>query len=533
MGGNAGGGQRAPQLQPVTVEAPSAAETIGVGTGFIRQGGTAAAQTNVSGRNIQLSGILANLMDGGASVLNPALGQQYTQLQTSVDNATRGLNRQISTLGTRKTTLESELTYLQGLVDAGETLTSAQQRKLSRLPSDIAKIDSRLTPLRGRVEAQNQRLTDFQDNELANAPKATDMLAEKFPELRAALEEATPYLDRMGQLGASGEKLMEALSAGYQAGTISARDVTAALMGEIERVEAERVGAGRLGGSLMQRALQMSQSDGRLDPAANRDATQSARQGFASRGMATGSAALGAELLNRDAYARQRMFQDLGFSQNVQTQDLARRMGNADSGLRASLANQQTQFGREQFNAGSLNQINQANADRSLQASVANEEARRLGNQMNIGMLGQAFTTERMVNQEGLGAALQRGNLASNANMNNMLLNMYGQGNPVGSESIGTAGALASNWANNALNAGMFNANSNMWTQAQNSYGNYGNQQSGTGGMWGGLGGAVLGAGLGALLAAPTGGMSITAGALYGSGIGGGVGTGVGGLFGR
>jgi hypothetical protein len=148
-------------------------------------------------------------------------------------------------------------------------------------------------------------------------------------------------------------------------------------------------------------------------------------------------------------------------------------------------------------------------------------------------MLGQAFTTERMVNQEGLGAALQRGNLASNANMNNMLLNMYGQGNPVGSESIGTAGALASNWANNALNAGMFNANSNMWTQAQNSYGNYGNQQSGTGGMWGGLGGAVLGAGLGALLAAPTGGMSITAGALYGSGIGGGVGTGVGGLFGR
>jgi hypothetical protein len=43
-----------------------------------------------------------------------------------------------------------------------------------------------------------------------------------------------------------------------------------------------------------------------LSPEQLRDATQSARQGFAARGMATGNAALGAELLNRDRFASQR-----------------------------------------------------------------------------------------------------------------------------------------------------------------------------------------------------------------------------------
>jgi hypothetical protein len=43
-----------------------------------------------------------------------------------------------------------------------------------------------------------------------------------------------------------------------------------------------------------------------LSPEQMRDATQSARQGMAARGMATGQAALGAELLNRDRFASQR-----------------------------------------------------------------------------------------------------------------------------------------------------------------------------------------------------------------------------------
>jgi hypothetical protein len=52
-----------------------------------------------------------------------------------------------------------------------------------------------------------------------------------------------------------------------------------------------------------QRELAMGRS---LSPEQLRDATQSARQGMAARGMATGNAALGAELLNRDRFASQR-----------------------------------------------------------------------------------------------------------------------------------------------------------------------------------------------------------------------------------
>jgi hypothetical protein len=45
-----------------------------------------------------------------------------------------------------------------------------------------------------------------------------------------------------------------------------------------------------------------------------RDATQSARQGMAARGMATGMGALGAELLNRDRFANQRLNQRRSFA---------------------------------------------------------------------------------------------------------------------------------------------------------------------------------------------------------------------------
>jgi hypothetical protein len=51
-----------------------------------------------------------------------------------------------------------------------------------------------------------------------------------------------------------------------------------------------------------------------LSPEEMRDATQSARQGMAARGMATGNAALGAELLNRDRFANQRQQQRRAFA---------------------------------------------------------------------------------------------------------------------------------------------------------------------------------------------------------------------------
>jgi hypothetical protein len=51
-----------------------------------------------------------------------------------------------------------------------------------------------------------------------------------------------------------------------------------------------------------------------LSPEEMRDATQSARQGMAARGMATGNAAMGAELLNRDRFANQRQQQRRAFA---------------------------------------------------------------------------------------------------------------------------------------------------------------------------------------------------------------------------
>ena len=62
-----------------------------------------------------------------------------------------------------------------------------------------------------------------------------------------------------------------------------------------------------------------------LSPEQMREATQSARGAFAARGMATGNAAAGAEILNRDAFASARQDQRRGFASGVNQMDLARR----------------------------------------------------------------------------------------------------------------------------------------------------------------------------------------------------------------
>jgi hypothetical protein len=62
-----------------------------------------------------------------------------------------------------------------------------------------------------------------------------------------------------------------------------------------------------------------------LTPEQMRQATQSARGAFAARGMATGNAAAGAEILSRDAYGTARQDQRRGFAAGVNQMDLARR----------------------------------------------------------------------------------------------------------------------------------------------------------------------------------------------------------------
>jgi hypothetical protein len=79
----------------------------------------------------------------------------------------------------------------------------------------------------------------------------------------------------------------------------------------------------QLQGAVGERAGMLSAQD-------TRDATQQARAAMAARGMATGNAGIGAELLNRDRFVQQRRAQDLGIlgqSALLAEQERMRRMG--------------------------------------------------------------------------------------------------------------------------------------------------------------------------------------------------------------
>jgi hypothetical protein len=161
-------------------------------------------------------------------------------------------------------------------------------------------------------------------------------------------------------------RMQRELQRGLSAQQVGQRSATAAQaqaagMGQVADVTAGQVGAGALGDTLMGQAMERAQSRGQLSAEASRDAVQAARSGMAARGMATGSASLAAELLNRDRFSRARMSEDLAFAQGVQGQDLSRQFNNVGNTLQANLANQQTQFGREQIISGNTQQANLAN----------------------------------------------------------------------------------------------------------------------------------------------------------------------------
>jgi hypothetical protein len=380
---------RKKQFDPVTISAPSGRGTGNVAANAVDQLAGAAATGNTEGGLTQLGGLLQLFGgQGGALAMDPTLRAEFDNLTANVNAAIKKPTQRLNDLQTQIATLQSK-----------GTLKPKEQARLEKLQAQVG-------PLEAQIAAQNQRLTDFKTNRIATAPSAQDEIAKAFPELRATADAANPYLDRMGQLGATGERLMGALGQGFQS---------------------REIGRGAAGEALYGRATQMASSDGRLSPEAARDAVQSARQAFSARGLGTSAGSAAAELLNRDQYSRQRMFQDLGLANQISQQD------------------QQRQF--------------------------ANEENRRLGTQMNVGMLGQAFTTDRMVNQEGLGAVLQRGQLQGAANPNNMLMNLYNSAEPTGSQAISAGGNIATNWANNMLTAATHNSNATMWSQYANKFG--------------------------------------------------------------
>jgi hypothetical protein len=99
---------------------------------------------------------------------------------------------------------------------------------------------------------------------------------------------------------------------------------------EYSRLQGNLADGGELGRRLMGEALSRSERGfGQLSAEAERDAIQTARQGMAARGMATGNAGLAAEMLNRDRYSRQRAAEDINFVGGVMADERGRFMTSA------------------------------------------------------------------------------------------------------------------------------------------------------------------------------------------------------------
>ena len=211
-----------------------------------------------------------------------------------------------------------------------------------------------------QIAANNTRITKFQKS---------DPVGDLTKAFRGEFKMRDNLLGDMRKAGTSSKEytaMQRALQRGLTAQQVGQRSAQAsqaraAGMGQVADVAAGQVGAGALGDTLMSQAMQRAQSQGQLSSEASRDAVQAARSGMAARGMATGSAGMAAELLNRDRFSRARMAEDLAFAQGVQGQDLSRQFNNVGNTLQADLANQQTQFGREQIISGNTQQANLAN----------------------------------------------------------------------------------------------------------------------------------------------------------------------------
>lgn len=513
---------KAPTWNNVTVEDPS-----GMFSNLTKTGANAAANANVSGMNLEALNVLTSILsDGGVGLMNP-------ELSKSLANYTKRFGVKSGDIVNQQK-LKNDISSITQQIESGvgkngKPLTAKQIEALGKRKTALG---GKLTQITTKIDSANKNLTEFKGKLYDGAPKATDVISNAFPEFKETADAAAPWLSKMGKLGATGESLMSALSEGYTAGDIRSNDVTAVGSGSgitiggpsryapdqiqavnaarVADVRAQEVGAGALGGTLLGRAQTMANSTGQLSEQAARDAVQAARQGFAARGLATGNAALGAELLNRDRYSRQRQFEDLGFARQIQTDDIDRQVRNAQNVLTGDMANQstaanlsiadqraamealtsnqtanqradefyQTEEGRrlannqtdlttrQTFDAGQANTVNTANANRALDASIADENAKLSGSNQNLYALGQAYNLDRNLTQDGLTAVGVEGDLASKANPNNMLLNIFQSGQPTGSQALGPAAGLTGSYLGAKAEADIANSNADLWTDS-------------------------------------------------------------------
>jgi hypothetical protein len=183
-----------------------------------------------------------------------------------------------------------------------------------------------------------------------------------------------------------------------------------------------------------QRELALGQS---LSPEEQRNAAQSARAAFAARGMATGNAAAGAEILNRDAYGRQRQDQRRQFAMGAEQyflgQEEARR-GFAAGVNQMDLARRQRRIGL----AGAYTELDPFRQSIGpafgLGASTLSNTTGQVSNIFNnsLGQAGNVFsfnTNMAASNRNSIlnnNAALQAAAMQAGAQQNAGMMGMFG-----------------------------------------------------------------------------------------------------------
>jgi hypothetical protein len=505
--------------QPSLIDLNQVADDAAAVTGTL---GRAASTANIATGRQGVSAGLRDLQDDAWALANPKEAKALREYMRR--------NKITPKMLANQQTLTDRLNRLQGFLDSGEgpdgkPLTDAQRKKFE---STQKKVSSRLDKLTTTIDTRTQQVDDYTTKLRGDSPDTgATAFREADPEFYANVDRAQGIADTIGQVTPEGQAFLDAAGRGYTAGTISAQNVNAAQMGPIgnvsaqqisaptmgnfgranaTRISAGQVGTGTLGQSLMQRALSGIARGGRLNEQASRDAIQSARQAFAARGLATGGAAIGAELLNRDRYARQREMEDLAFASGVQGQDLGRQfqnvgnqlaaaqsnqqaamqaelanlqarynaavqqgnwqqaaaLANQSATLEADRANQTTAFNVGQANMGELNRVNMFNSDANLRAQGMQEDANRVGTVTNNEMLYNAAAYGDALKGQGLGASLQMAGVQQAANplFRALSFDPYGTRGS-GTNALATGSGLAGNVAS---------FNTNMQGSLYNSY---------------------------------------------------------------
>lgn len=318
--------------------------------------------------------------DSGSSAQAPTLdiGQStaLTKEQIRLLGANAGPIAQAFGDAFRTQNTRNQLYGLQNITNPGEAMGRALESETRPLLDQATKDLGVLDKVKGRTNKKTGEVTykvgkeilsqaDY-DARRAGLQGSVDKYKSDLNRARTfdpIAELKTTFADQYGMrdrlLGDMG-KTIDSTSEYRRFQDALGRGITAQ-QADMERMQAQETGQSAIGGRLMDEAMRKMDQGGQLSPEAQREAVQSARQGFASRGMATGNAALGAELLNRDRFSRQREFENLGFAQGVEANDLARRTQNTLLRQQAGMQNAQAFNNLSQFNTLQRDATNRAN----------------------------------------------------------------------------------------------------------------------------------------------------------------------------